>query len=184
MSAEERRRLVVEVMPGGEPEVGRWLWALEDTRSRTLEVLDGIGRAALDWTPADETDSIGAVLYHIAAIEIDWLYAEVLEGHPWPQEVETLFGTDVRDKQGRLSAVQGVPLEDHLRRLDFARDRLLQVYRTMSLADFRRPRSLPRYDVTPEWVLHHLMQHEAEHRGQLAALRAGAERALRDGGVG
>ncbi|MGA7731021.1 MAG: hypothetical protein WCD37_07085 [Chloroflexia bacterium] len=23
------------------------------------------------------------------------------------------------------------------------------------------------YDVTPEWVLHHLMQHEGEHRGHI-----------------
>ncbi len=183
MSAEGRRRLVVEVVPSGEPEIGRWLWALEDSRRETLEVLDGIGHAALDWTPADETDSIGTILHHIAAIEIDWLYVDVLEERPWPAEMETLFFIDVRDERGRLSAVRGVPLEDHLRRLDFARDQLLQVYRTMSLADFRRPRSFPRYDVTPEWVLHHLMQHEAEHRGQLAALRAGAERALGAGGV-
>ena len=184
MSAEGRRRLVVEVPPGGESEIGRWLWALEDSRHRTLEVLDGIGRAALDWTPDDGSDSIGTLLHHIAAIEIDWLYAEVLEGRPWSAAMETLFAIDVRDKQGRLSAVRGVPLEEHLGRLDFARDQLLQVYRAMSLADFRRPRSLPQYDVTPEWVLHHLMQHEAEHRGQLAALRAGAERALGDGATG
>jgi uncharacterized damage-inducible protein DinB len=38
-------------------------------------------------------------------------------------------------------------------------------------------RSLAEYDVTPEWVLHHMMQHEAEHRGQIGALRAGAEAA-------
>jgi uncharacterized damage-inducible protein DinB len=34
------------------------------------------------------------------------------------------------------------------------------------------------YDVTPEWVVHHLMQHEAEHRGQIGELRVAAEQAL------
>jgi uncharacterized damage-inducible protein DinB len=34
----------------------------------------------------------------------------------------------------------------------------------------------PPYDVTPEWVLHHLMQHEAEHRSQIGAPRARAQR--------
>jgi uncharacterized damage-inducible protein DinB len=43
---------------------------------------------------------------------------------------------------------------------------------------FRRVRRLSDCDVTPEWVIHHLMQHEAEHRGEIAALRAEAERAL------
>jgi uncharacterized damage-inducible protein DinB len=40
---------------------------------------------------------------------------------------------------------------------------------------------LPPYDVTPEWVLHHLMQHEAEHRSQIGALRARAQRQLSSG---
>jgi uncharacterized damage-inducible protein DinB len=29
--------------------------------------------------------------------------------------------------------------------------------------------------VTPEEILHHLMQHEAEHRGEILTLRAQAE---------
>jgi uncharacterized damage-inducible protein DinB len=41
----------------------------------------------------------------------------------------------------------------------------------MDYADFRRLRHLPKYDVSPEWVLHHLLQHEAEHRGQINLLK-------------
>ena len=43
----------------------------------------------------------------------------------------------------------------------------------MDLTDFRRARALALYDVTPEWVLHHLCQHEAEHRSQLGRLIEG-----------
>jgi uncharacterized damage-inducible protein DinB len=42
--------------------------------------------------------------------------------------------------------------------------------------EFSRPRSLPAYDVSPAWVLHHLAQHEAEHRGEIGSIIA------RDGG--
>jgi hypothetical protein len=31
--------------------------------------------------------------------------------------------------------------------------------------------TMPGYDVTPEWVLHPLLQHEAEHRGQISDMR-------------
>jgi uncharacterized damage-inducible protein DinB len=51
----------------------------------------------------------------------------------------------------------------------------------MALPEFRRVRSLTHYDVTPEYVLHHLMQHEAEHRGQIGTLRARAEGSLAPG---
>jgi hypothetical protein len=60
-------------------------------------------------------------------------------------------------------------------RLETVRGLLLESYQPMDLPEFRRARLLERYDVTPEWVLHHLMQHEAEHRGQIRSLRAGAE---------
>jgi hypothetical protein len=35
--------------------------------------------------------------------------------------------------------------------------------------------------MSPEYVLHHLLQHEAEHRSQIGALRAHAEQTLNDG---
>ena len=50
----------------------------------------------------------------------------------------------------------------------------------MTLDDYRRLRSLPDYDVTPEWVLHHLAQHEALHRGQIFTLKRALERASKD----
>ena len=81
---------------------------------------------------------------------------------------------DVRDAGGRLVAVGGLPLDAHLRRLDATRAVLIDRLRPMDAADLRRPRRLERYDVTPEWVLHHLLQHEAEHRGQIARIRAAA----------
>jgi uncharacterized damage-inducible protein DinB len=180
MSADERRYLVVDATLGRAPEVERWLWALEDTRRRTLEQLEGLPAAALDWQPAGDESSIGAVLYHIAVIEADWLYTEVLE-QPFPPVVAALFPSDVRDAQGHLVQVQGQSLERHLRRLESVRGLLLDAYRMMDAAEFRRARSLEAYDVTPEWVLHHLMQHEAEHRSQMGALRAGAESELTAG---
>jgi uncharacterized damage-inducible protein DinB len=122
--------------------------------------------AIIDWRAADADSSIRTVLYHMADIEADWLNVEVLE-QPLPSEVAALFPQPTRDAEGNLSHVAGFTLDDHLRRLAVVRSLLLDVYQQMTLTDFRRPRSLEQYDVTPEWVLHHLTQHEAEHRGQL-----------------
>jgi uncharacterized damage-inducible protein DinB len=63
-------------------------------------------------------------------------------------------------------------------RLDAMRGVLLSSLQGTTVAEFRRLREIRGHEMTPEWVLHHLMQHEAEHRGQIAELRAAAERAL------
>ena len=109
---------------------------------------------------------MATLLYHIAAIEIDWLYNEVLM-QDWPPGFETLFPHPVRDDQGRLFVITGLSLTDHLDRLEKTRGYVLNTFREMTLDDFRRPRHLPDYEVTPEWVLHHLAQHESEHRGEM-----------------
>lgn len=172
-----RETKVVDALLSHEPEIGRWLWALQDTRQRTMEELGRLSPAMIDWPPGGDESSIGTVLYHIADIEADWLYVEVLE-QSMPPEVAALFPYPTRDEHGQLTQVQGFSLEQHLERLKTVRGLLLNIYQRMDLAEFRRVRTLPNYDVTPEWVLHHLMQHEAEHRGQIGALRARAERYL------
>lgn len=175
-----RRKNIVETQLSQEPSIGPWLWALQDTRHRTMEELERVSPAMLDWRPPDNESSIGTILYHIADIEADWLYVEVLE-QSLPPAVAALFPYATRDEQGRLTQVEGISWDEHLERLKTVRGLLLDVFQQMDLSEFRRVRSFPHYDVTPEWVLHHLMQHEAEHRSQLGALRARAARHLAQG---
>lgn len=149
-----------------QPEVGHLVWILQAARWRLYECLAGLDTAVLDWQPSYGGNSIGTLLYHIAAIEIDWLYCEVLE-QPFSPEIIELFPFNVRDAEGRLTTVTNQSLAEHQHRLDICRTHLLNAYREMSVADFRRLHHFDNYDVTPEWVLHHLIQHETEHRGQI-----------------
>jgi uncharacterized damage-inducible protein DinB len=146
------------------------LWRLQDARRRTMDALKDLPDAAIDWQATGLQNSIGTLLYHIAAIETDWLYAEVLEQEFTP-EVEMLLCYPVRDDDGQLYPVTEVHLNRHLSRLEWTRKHLLESFESITIEDYRRPRNLPHYDVTPEWVLHHLAQHEAEHRGEIMAIR-------------
>jgi len=185
----DQELLANQALEGFELEIGKLLWMLEDGRERLKQGLAGIDagheQAILDWRPRSGTNSIGTLLYHIAAVETDWLFVEVLADYTpetpvaWP---DALLPHDMRDQQGRLADLEDETLDDHWRRLDRVRSLLLDAFRGMSVAEFRRPRHLERYDVTPEWVLHHLIQHEAEHRGQILERRADAERVLRVSG--
>lgn len=178
MTESNKRQNIFKTLEGYDSEIGRWLAAMEDTRRRTKETLEGIDDRVLNWVAPQSDNSISTLLFHIAAIEIDWLYADIWEGRDFPPEVEAVLPYNVRDDQGKLVAVTGESLADHLGRLDLLRHHFLAALRGMTLEEFRRPRHLPDYVVTPEWVIHHLMQHEAEHRGQIGELRLMAERTL------
>ena len=164
-------QLRLEPLPALDPAIGRALWQLEGARGRLNETLAILDETILDWEPYPGGNSVGTLLYHIAAIELDWLYCEVLE-QEFPPDVQALLPYPVRDKTGRLFPVTAVSLTDYLQRLDTARQLLLDVYASLTLTDFRRARKLPQYHVTPEWVLYHLTQHETEHRGQIQEICA------------
>jgi uncharacterized damage-inducible protein DinB len=167
---ETRDQLIVQPLAGYPQAIGAGLWRLQDERERTLEALKDLPHTALDWQAAGLQNSIGTLLYHIAAIEIDWLYSEVLQAD-WTPEMEALYCYPVRNDEGRLYPVMNVRLKDHLARLEKTRQYLLDGFKEITLEDYRTPRNLPDYDVTPEWVIHHLIHHEAEHRGEILTIR-------------
>jgi uncharacterized damage-inducible protein DinB len=163
----DKRALLVSSLTGYEAEIGRWLWCLEDVRRSLITELTGINQNLLDRTMG-KRQSIGTLLYHIALVEADWLYVEVL-GTDWDPEIRSLFPLESRT-DGNLTHIEGQSLEEHFYRLKKVREVFLSYFRSMNLKDWRRPRSLEQYDVTPEWVVYHLIEHESHHRGQIFQL--------------
>lgn len=169
----EKEREILSLEPiADEPEVGRWLSALEDARRDTVKELEGVSDESLDWSPPGVApNTMGTLLYHIALVEADWLLADILgpeAAPPWPEDLLP-FGD--RDKDGTLTIVRGESVAQHLERLRAVRELLFEYLRPMSLEEFHRLRARETWDVTPAWVLHHLLQHEAEHRAHLAWVR-------------
>ncbi|WP_441296569.1 DinB family protein [Bacillus sp. AFS023182] len=160
----ERRALLVSSLPQYEEEIGRWLWCLEDVRRTLITELTGISQSLID-QKLGERQSIGTLLYHIALIEADWLYVEVL-GTDWDPEISALFPLEHRT-DGNLTHFEGESIEEHFYRLNKVREVFLSHFRSMDLTDWRKPRVLEHYDVTPEWVVYHLIEHESHHRGQI-----------------
>ena len=172
----QRDNLILAPLSGYANDVGVWLSVLQDARQRTMRVLEEIEPHWLDFVPEDGGESIGTILYHLAAIEVDWLYEDVLQA-PFPPEIEALLPYDVRDDSGKLTPVSDT-MQNHMDRLSSVRKNLLDKFLGMTSAEFENPRNLPHYDVSPVYVIHHLMQHEAEHRSQINWIGMKAKLAL------
>jgi uncharacterized damage-inducible protein DinB len=157
-------------LPGYAPEIGRWLWCLEDVRHNLATRLAGTPQSGLDYKPANG-HTIGTLLYHIAFVEAGWLYGEVIGSEELPPEISALFPAEGWT-EGKLTPFKGESLEEHLTRLRTVREALLTHFQTMTAEDWRTPRALEEYDVTPEWVIYHLIEHEAHHRGQIFQLHS------------
>ena len=169
--------LTVPVTGVLDADVARALWTLAEARQRTVRAVADLPDAYLDWLPSAGGHAIGTLLYHIAATEMEWVCLDLLGARDFGPNVGPLLAPGTRDTQGRLVAICGETLATHLARLSATRAHTEAALGTMTTAELRRPRPMalePR-GVTPEWVVHHLAQHEAEHRGQIIRTRGDAE---------
>ena len=165
----------VEPLDGSDPQIGQWLWAMQEARRGLLEAVEGIGAEQLDWRgPSGADNSIGSLLYHVALIEASWLYDDIFM-REYPEDIIALFPLDHRTTDGRLMHVPDLPLTEHLQRLSFVRGRFLELVGAMAPEEWRRVRAPEGedYAVSPAWVVYHLVEHEAGH---LFELRAGKRR--------
>lgn len=129
----------------------------------------------MDWSPEENSSSIGMILYAIAANEGNYLYVGMLQQSP-PQEIERLFE---RDPEKVFNFVRGQTLAQHYRRLEWIRTELEQAYCAMSFEVFQKGRLGKDVYCSPEWVIHHLCQFEAERRAEISILLNEAKRALK-----
>lgn len=174
-----RTLLRMEPVPGFEPEIGCWLWALEDTRQRTLTSVTGLAQQAVDWEgPHGGENAIGSLLYHIALVEMSWLFMDIFE-EDLPESVRHDF-PHAMATEGHITRVLSVPIDAHVARLTRGRSVLLQALRGMSRTEWhtlREPDGV-NYSVSPAWAIFHLIEHEAAHAAQIRSLKARAARLL------
>ncbi len=161
---------------GCDEAIGRWLAALEDARFRTIAAIKEASPLDLDGAPAVGRNTIGTILQHIAGTELIWGYQRV-RGTVVPDELSADFPTLDLDENGLLYHPTGLSLDDYQRRLQVARDHLVDILKPMSVETFRAPfrcvAEFGTFDATPEAVINHLIQHESEHRAQLTMLALG-----------
>lgn len=166
-------RFDVEPPAWYEPEVGRAIWALQNCRSRTLTMLEGLPQAVLHDAPSAGRNTIATVLYHIADAEAWWVYEHYLQ-QPYPPDLAARFPEEDRDEEGNLISPPGESLEAHLNRLSYVRELVLEAFQDATVEDFRQihaveePRGIT--ESSGGAILNHLGQHEAEHRGEMGMI--------------
>jgi hypothetical protein len=189
MTAMAVRELRIVPLDGFDPDIGRWLWALQDVRRRyTMRLIKDLDPRLVDWEgPDGQENAIGSLLYHIAHVEMGWLFGDVRGMTELPAAIQPDFPFDSREpNSNRLTRVLGVPLAEHVARLDRSREVFLKEFEGISPDDWRRLRRPPdfeevNYEVTPEWAVFHLVEHEAGHAFQISSLKARGTRMLATG---
>lgn len=162
--------LRIEPLPGYAPAVGRLVGMLEYARATTLAAVDGMSIEDLDHLHDDRSNSIGALLAHIAAVEQSYQVL-TLEDRLMSAEENALLATALKLGTDARRELRGQPLAYYAERLNAVRRDTLDGLRPRDDAWLDRPVIVaPR--INAHWAWFHVAEDEINHRGQIRWLRA------------
>lgn len=157
-------------LPGYAPAIGRLVGMLAYARATTIAAVDGMTIAELDHLHDDRSNSIGALLAHIASVERVYQVLTFEDRDLTAEEEANWAGALDLGREGRRT-LRGAPLEHYLEALATARQRTLAELARRDDAWLEQPvRAAPRMNV--HWAWFHVAEDEINHRGQIRWLRA------------
>jgi uncharacterized damage-inducible protein DinB len=176
-TAAHPRIVTCDPVAGYAPQIGRYVAQLAEVRRDLEEQVAGLTIAQLDGHPDEQTESIGTMLLHLDAIEWSWMHQDIFglpdDAYPgdWAEAMPIRVGAP---------QVTGRPLDQYLQQLAPTREETLRILRDFTDADLARlvgeaepppgwePHSLL---YTIDWIIWHVIEHEATHVGQIELLR-------------
>jgi uncharacterized damage-inducible protein DinB len=139
-------------------------------RQTTLAAVEGLSMAELDHLQDGSSNSIGALLAHIAAVERGYQCITFEERPPTSKEQEALEPALTLGDEGRR-LLRDKPLEHYAHELSEARRLTLEGLAARDDAWLERPlRAAPAMNAHFAWF--HVAEDEINHRGQIRWLRA------------
>lgn len=147
---------------------------LEDVRIETLKGVEHLSAEQLFKPPADGEYPIGAYLMHLAECDIFWL--EVLSGIEQPADLKKDAYYDVWFDAYKTSSPPSSPLdkEVYLNVMLRTRKNFLDYISGMEDKNLEekitRKRNEKEIQISKKWIIYHIIEHEAHHRGQMFML--------------
>jgi len=163
---------------GFSPQIGRLVSMMNSVRSTTLTAVAGLSVNELDYLHDAQSNSIGALLAHIAAAEVGY-QAATFHARDLTEDERRAWGAAIRLDERSRREIRGKDLAYYVQRLE-------QV-RAITLAELGRRDdewlerettfgSGTRVNNYFKWF--HVFGHELNHRGQIRWLRVRAAAAL------
>ncbi len=150
------------------PRISLWFSMMREVRKRLLKKLEPLSDEEIDYTPDErKIETIGTLLLHIAGVEWGWIFQDLdgkeMDFEKWKHGFALLPNVD-------LPQLKGKGKEFYLNRLSEVREEVDQRLKRLQDDDLDRIVTFEGEEHSIEWILFHLVEHEAMHVGQISVL--------------
>jgi uncharacterized damage-inducible protein DinB len=166
-------RHVLTPHPGLSTGIGYYMSGMEEVRNQLIEAVKNIPNDVIGKPAFLGAHSIGGLVLHIGEAEWFWMQM-VVSGHKLTEEDRAAACWDILDEIDRVSS-RGFSTEFCLLEIEKIRNQTRDVLFSFNDSDLERIISFERRGKTTEhslrWILHHLIDHESQHKGQILMLK-------------
>ena len=166
-------RHVLTPHPGLSTGIGYYMSGMEEVRNQLIEAVKNIPNDLIGKPAFLGAHSIGGLVLHIGEAEWFWMQM-VVSGHKLTEEDRAAACWDILDEIDRVSS-RGFSTEFCLLEIEKIRNQTRDVLFSFNDSDLERIISFERRGKTTEhslrWILHHLIDHESQHKGQILMLK-------------
>jgi len=153
-------------------EIGFYLAAMDEVRDQLRNAVQEIPLSDIGRLAVPETHSIGALVLHIGEAEWWWMNC-IVSGHQQTDEDAREPYWDVLEEPHRV-AEKGYSAQFCLDQVDRIREQTRHILGPVGderLDQVFIERDGRKREFTLRWILHHLIDHEAQHKGQILMLK-------------
>ncbi|MEN1966569.1 DinB family protein [Lentibacillus sp. N15] len=160
----------ITALDGYSPQIGHLISMMNYVRKTTLDAVHGLGVEQLDYLPHKKGNSIGALLWHMAAVEFGF-QVELFDGRkPTKQEADEWGAAFDLGEQGR-QVIKGHSLEFYLEKLAHVRKRTLAEFKKKDDDWLYQNVGWGDIPSNPYFIWFHVFEDEINHRGQIRVIR-------------
>ncbi len=160
-----QHEIVVE--EGYSPQIGAMVSMLEDLRYRITEQVKDLDQKQTDFLYDQDANSIGALLMHLVSTEV-YYQMETLEISPWTAAEQNLLEVAGQLNDKVKNILKGKPVQYYLDLWDQVRQKTLVGLKAKDDAWFA---SNLEDGINHHFIWYHVMEHSANHMGQIATIK-------------
>ena len=159
-----------EIKPaeGYTPQIGIMVDMLEEIKGLIEEQTRDLNQTETDFLFDEQANSIGAMIMHIAATET-YIQVETLEGRQWTDEERVFWSAAGGLGEESRTKLKGKPITYYLDLWNETRKKTLAGLKTKDDTWFAESIG---EGMNNHWAWFHILKHSANHRGQIALVKA------------
>ncbi|WP_299336007.1 DUF664 domain-containing protein [uncultured Psychroserpens sp.] len=156
---------VIDIPKGYSDDIGQMISMLDNLKKRVERNVINLDQEGTDFLLDDKANTPGAIIYHLAATEA-YYQVYTFEGRGFNAEERRQWNTALNLGEKARQEFKGKPISYYLEIYDEVRAKTKALLKTKDDKWFKEKNG----NMSNHWAWFHVMEHQANHMGQLALI--------------